>query len=156
RGGGAGGDRRRRADAAVRRRGRRRVPPPARQPGGRRPGAGGGGQDGGLQQRRDRPAPRLRPALDRTETATDPRHLAGGGASLSATPRPAQDLDLAQKRQVNQTCNRFEAAWRAGSRPRLEDYLDVPEGPARCILLRELIPLDAYYRRQAGEAPSAA
>jgi hypothetical protein len=39
-------------------------------------------------------------------------------------------LTLSLERQVNAACDRFEAAWRAGGRPRLEDYLaDCPEGP---------------------------
>jgi serine/threonine protein kinase len=58
-------------------------------------------------------------------------------------------------RQVDQVCNRFEAAWKAGGQPRLEDFLgDVPE-PGRAALLRELISLDAYYRRRGGAGCAA-
>jgi tetratricopeptide (TPR) repeat protein len=58
-------------------------------------------------------------------------------------------------RRINEVCNRFELAWQAGPRPRLEDFLsDTPE-PERSVLLRELIALDLDYRRRAGEKPTA-
>jgi serine/threonine protein kinase/lipopolysaccharide biosynthesis regulator YciM len=63
---------------------------------------------------------------------------------------------LSKARRIDEGCNRFERAWQAGPRPRLEDYLgDTPE-PERAALLRELIALDMAYRRQAGEQPQAA
>jgi serine/threonine-protein kinase len=54
-------------------------------------------------------------------------------------------------RQVDQVCNRFEAAWKGGGRPRLEDFLDDVSGPGRVALLRELVLLDVHYRRARGE-----
>jgi eukaryotic-like serine/threonine-protein kinase len=54
-------------------------------------------------------------------------------------------------RLVDQVCNRFEAAWKAGTPPRLEDFLGDAPGPERAALLRELVPLEAYYRRARGE-----
>jgi WD40 repeat protein len=62
-------------------------------------------------------------------------------------------LELA--RRVDQVCTAFEAAWKAGQRPRLEDYL--PAGPEaeRAAILRELVPLEAEYRRRTGEQPQA-
>jgi probable HAF family extracellular repeat protein len=57
------------------------------------------------------------------------------------------------KLRIDQVCDRFELAWQAGPRPRIDDYLsDTPE-PERSLLLRELIALDIDYRRQAGEQP---
>jgi serine/threonine protein kinase/formylglycine-generating enzyme required for sulfatase activity len=51
------------------------------------------------------------------------------------------------------TCDRFEAAWKGGERPRIEDYLaDVPE-PERPDLLHDLILLEIDYRRLAGDPP---
>jgi tetratricopeptide (TPR) repeat protein len=71
-------------------------------------------------------------------------------SSRRESPLP---LDLV--RWINEVCNRFELAWQAGPRPRLEDFVgDTPE-PARSALLRELIALDLDYRRQAGENPTA-
>jgi serine/threonine-protein kinase len=50
-------------------------------------------------------------------------------------------------RLVDQACNRFEAAWKGGGRPQIEDFLgDQPE-PARSALLRELVLLEVHYRR---------
>jgi serine/threonine-protein kinase len=69
-------------------------------------------------------------------------------------------LPLPLARQVDAACCRFEAAWKgagaAAGRPRIEDYLaDTPE-PARPALLRELIQIEAFHRRRAGDAPRPA
>jgi hypothetical protein len=56
---------------------------------------------------------------------------------------------------VDQVCNRFEAAWKAGGQPRLEDFLGDAPGPERPALLRELVLLDAYYRRRGGAGCAA-
>jgi tetratricopeptide (TPR) repeat protein len=64
-------------------------------------------------------------------------------------------LTLRLERQVNAACRRFEAAWRAGARPRLEDFLaDCPDA-ARTALFAELLALELDYRGGAGEAPTA-
>jgi len=56
--------------------------------------------------------------------------------------------------QVEEICDRFEAAWQAGRRPRIEDYLgDIPE-PGRSVVLRELLELELAYRVRAGERPA--
>jgi serine/threonine-protein kinase len=66
-----------------------------------------------------------------------------------STEEEAQGATLA--RHIDRLCNRFEAAWQAGKRPRIEDYLtDVPE-PDRPPLLGELLALELTYRRRAGE-----
>jgi predicted Ser/Thr protein kinase len=53
--------------------------------------------------------------------------------------------------QLEQVCDRFEAAWKAGQRPLIEDYLgDLPE-PERPRLLRELLHLELAYRRRLDE-----
>src|SRR5262249_57573964 len=52
-------------------------------------------------------------------------------------------------------CDRFERAWRVGPRPAIENHLDDTTGPERPILIRELILMDAQYRRRAGEEPRA-
>jgi hypothetical protein len=58
--------------------------------------------------------------------------------------------------RLEEACCRFEEAWQAGRRPRLEDFVAGPEGEERLALLRELLRLEVYYRRRAGEGPSAA
>jgi hypothetical protein len=64
---------------------------------------------------------------------------------------PNGDESLALGRRINEVCNRLEAAWRAGEVPPLEDFVAGWEGAELVALLRELVPLDADYRRSAGE-----
>jgi tRNA A-37 threonylcarbamoyl transferase component Bud32 len=60
---------------------------------------------------------------------------------------------LAVTEQIDAVCDRFEAQWKAGSEPRLADYLtDVPV-EARPELLRELLRLELHYRRCRGQKP---
>ena len=66
-----------------------------------------------------------------------------------------EDLSPTLGRQVDHLCNQFEAAWRSGERPRIEDLLLHIEEPARPFVLPELIALDIEYRRQAGENVAA-
>jgi serine/threonine-protein kinase len=54
---------------------------------------------------------------------------------------------------AEQVCRRFEAAWKAGERPRLEDYLAAEPGPVARVLLRELVLVEMEFRTRAGEAP---
>jgi serine/threonine-protein kinase len=55
---------------------------------------------------------------------------------------------------VDQVCDRFEAAWAAGQRPRLEDYLGAALRSVQSVLLRELLALELACRRRRGEAPA--
>ena len=68
----------------------------------------------------------------------------------------APDDPLPLTRRVNDACERFEAAWRAGERPALEDELRGWDGPDRLALFAELLPLERELRAAAGEAPAAA
>jgi serine/threonine protein kinase/tetratricopeptide (TPR) repeat protein len=65
-------------------------------------------------------------------------------------------LSPAEARQIDQACDRFEAAWKAGQRPRPQEYLGPAGGPARAALLRQLLLLDWDYRQRAGDNPHAA
>jgi eukaryotic-like serine/threonine-protein kinase len=62
-------------------------------------------------------------------------------------------LSATKARHADQVCDCFEATWRTGQRPLIEDFLDDASEPSRTILLRELIALDAAYRRLLGESP---
>jgi serine/threonine protein kinase/formylglycine-generating enzyme required for sulfatase activity len=63
----------------------------------------------------------------------------------------SEELPVSGMRRVEEICIRFEDGWKAGQRPRIEEYLgDIPE-PERSYLLRELLALELAYRRQAGE-----
>jgi hypothetical protein len=61
-------------------------------------------------------------------------------------------LPLSLERQLNAACDRFEATWQAGGRPRIEDYLADCPAPAHPALLAELLALELDYRARAGEA----
>ena len=52
-------------------------------------------------------------------------------------------LSAARLRYADQVCDEFESAWKAGQRPRIEDYLGSAAEPERGALLRELVALDA-------------
>jgi len=70
---------------------------------------------------------------------------------VSGTISFSLDLGL----EIGQVCERFEAAWKADQRPRIEDYLaDKVREPARSILLCELIALEVAHCRLAGETPT--
>ena len=72
---------------------------------------------------------------------------------MSGTTGPAGEDrgSLSAQERVVRACDRFEAAWRGGQRPRIEDHLaEVPE-PERPALLRELLALELELRR--GERP---
>ncbi len=69
----------------------------------------------------------------------------------SASLFPSGPLPPDQARHLDELCTQFEKAWKAGQRPRIEDYLADAQEPERSALLRELILLDRDYRRVRGE-----
>jgi serine/threonine protein kinase len=71
-------------------------------------------------------------------------------------PNPAQPASPSLEREahVDQTCDRFEAQWRAGKRPRVEDFLTGCAVEALRQLLRQLLLLELEYRSQSGEKPT--
>ncbi len=62
-------------------------------------------------------------------------------------PRSARDVDDA--------CDRFEAAWRAGLRPEIEDFLVQATDPVYPVRLRYLLAVELDYRRALGETPGS-
>ena len=56
-------------------------------------------------------------------------------------------------RDVDEACDRFEAAWRAGDRPLIEDFLGGTTDSDRPVLLRHLLGLELDYRGGLGESP---
>jgi WD40 repeat protein len=71
---------------------------------------------------------------------------------MSSDVFQAGEEELSRACRIDSTCDCFESAWKAGSRPRIEDYLAECAAPERLLLLRELIVLEIHYRRLAGEA----
>ena len=63
-------------------------------------------------------------------------------------------LSAVKARHADQVCDCFEATWRTGQRPLIEDFLDDASEPSRTILLRELIALETAYRGLLGESPT--
>jgi hypothetical protein len=68
------------------------------------------------------------------------------------TPQ-SPDVKLSLARRVDQLCTAFETAWKAGMRPRLEDFLHRVGAADQAGLLKELILVELYYRRKHGEEP---
>lgn len=64
-------------------------------------------------------------------------------------------LSPAQARHIDEACDRFEAAWKAGRRPDLKEHLGTAVEPVRSALLRQLLLLDWDYARRAGEEPAS-
>lgn len=62
-----------------------------------------------------------------------------------------ETANVSQARRINAACERFESAWRAGDRLRIEAFLEVIPGPDRPALLVELIGLEWELRRARGE-----
>jgi WD40 repeat protein len=60
-------------------------------------------------------------------------------------------LPFSLQQKLDQVCTRFEAAWKAGTPPRIEDYLAELADAERSPVLRELVLLDVFYRRKRGE-----
>ena len=57
---------------------------------------------------------------------------------------------------LEEVCDAFEAAWRANGRPDIGSAaLELPEA-LRSVAVQELIELDIFYRRRAGESPAVA
>jgi serine/threonine-protein kinase len=62
--------------------------------------------------------------------------------------------DLEQARRIHRLCEEFEANWRSGALPRIEDYLVRAEEVDRRILFRELLFLEVEIKRERGEPTS--
>jgi serine/threonine protein kinase/lipopolysaccharide biosynthesis regulator YciM len=66
----------------------------------------------------------------------------------------ADGLSFGAQYRISQACDAFEAQWRAGEQPRIEDFLlDFAEAEHPALLL-ELIALEIEFRREIGETPS--
>jgi hypothetical protein len=62
-------------------------------------------------------------------------------------------LPLTVAQRLDAVCDRFEADCEGGVSPRIGDYLEGVEEPARGVLARELIVLDLHYRHRRAEVP---
>jgi WD40 repeat protein/predicted Ser/Thr protein kinase len=74
--------------------------------------------------------------------------------SVDATAGREGWLDDTQVgREVDEACDRFEAAWKAGRRPAIEDFLGDVTDPGYEARLRYLVAVELDYRGGLGEVP---
>jgi tetratricopeptide (TPR) repeat protein len=75
---------------------------------------------------------------------------------MSTPSQPDPDaLPVEVNLRIDAACDRFEAAWRAESPPRIEDFLEGWSGSEHLALLQNLVVVDDEYRRRRGEACGA-
>ncbi len=65
-------------------------------------------------------------------------------------------LSLETLTAIDGICAAFEGRWRAGERPRIDEYLPTIEERARLVLLVELIRIEVDWRRRGGESVEVA
>jgi tetratricopeptide (TPR) repeat protein len=58
--------------------------------------------------------------------------------------------------RIEQACFRYESSWRAGDRPRIEDFTNSVTGNEQAELLAELLRLDLHYLLSLDEVPELA
>jgi hypothetical protein len=66
---------------------------------------------------------------------------------------PMDDESTSLSREIDQLCDAFEAAWKRGDPPNIEQLLARSPLPLRPRLLRELLHLDLEYRSLRREVP---
>jgi serine/threonine-protein kinase len=76
----------------------------------------------------------------------------GGRGEVRASD--PDSLSATQAEELDRACDRFEAEWRAGPRPRIEDHLEGIAEPMRSAWLGALIAVELDWRRRLGEAPA--
>jgi serine/threonine-protein kinase len=64
-----------------------------------------------------------------------------------------ESLPLSVLQRMAEACDRFEDAWKAGQRPRIEEYLRDSTGPERTALLRLFLGVELHHRLRLGETP---
>src|SRR5262249_46559344 len=69
--------------------------------------------------------------------------------------RDMQELPSECVHLLDQLCDRFETAWKAGKRPSIESYCAEIQGDVFETLLRELLHLELAYRTDGGEKPTS-
>ena len=60
-------------------------------------------------------------------------------------------LPVAQQQEIDRLCSEFEAQWRRGEQPRIEDFLTEAASPQLAALFTELIAAEVDLRQGAGE-----
>src|SRR5258708_3671553 len=60
---------------------------------------------------------------------------------------------LASDKHVDEICDRFEAVWNNGQKPRIEDFLADANHAPQSVLLQELISLEVEFRFKDNDPP---
>ena len=68
---------------------------------------------------------------------------------------PSESLPLTVLQEIDRVCDSFEAAWHAGLKPRIEEYLERTTLEYRTVFFSELLAREVELRRKAGERPEA-
>src|SRR5258706_14028773 len=96
------------------------------------------------------------PPDSRAQTPGNPTALEYGDGAMSCDFTICVDrLSPAAVEHIEEVCDRFEAAWRTGGLPRIEDFLGETPEPERSALLGELLVLELAYRRRRGDRPTS-
>ena len=74
-----------------------------------------------------------------------------GGGRMSHSLRYVRDLTDSVWSRLERVTDRFEASWRRGERPSIEDYLPDDAGEDRRSILIELVHAELEFRLGAGE-----
>ena len=73
--------------------------------------------------------------------------------SISPGEQPGPSAPSAPTADVDAICDAFEAGWRSGQQPRIEDFLVGCDPVYRDLLLRELLLAEWDLRRRHGQDP---
>jgi eukaryotic-like serine/threonine-protein kinase len=94
------------------------------------------------------------PDVEGRRAATGCKPLRAREFGLDVSTKRNSRLDSTRvERDVDEACDRFEAAWLAGDRPKIEDFLGGTTDLYRPLLLRHLLGLELDYRGGIGESP---
>ena len=75
---------------------------------------------------------------------------------MPGAPRDGDlDASLSRARRIHHACERYEAEWTGGGRPRIETFLDACADDDRYALFRELLALELELRPERGEHPTS-
>jgi WD40 repeat protein len=73
--------------------------------------------------------------------------------SASEVPQPERSLSFDEKCSIDEVCDNFEQQWASGSRPTIEKFALSITAELRWQVVRELIPIDLFFRVKEGEKP---
>lgn len=76
------------------------------------------------------------------------------GVTMSRMSSAGEPESVHAETIVDSICDRFEAAWRSGQRPRAEEFLSMVSASMAPRLLEELLAVEVSLRRSHGDPPS--